>query len=132
MTELRTLATDGVIDINGEVLLLERNHAPFEGAWVLPGGRVEPDETTEEACVREVDEEVGLDVTVEEFVGLYDDPDRDERGTVSVAYRCSPQGDATPRAKSEARQVQTFEPGDLPEMGFDHAQIIDDAFTITY
>jgi 8-oxo-dGTP diphosphatase len=125
--QLRALATDGVVFLDGEVVLLERAHPPFEGRWVLPGGMVERGETAEVACVREVREEVGLEVTVEGFVGLYDDPDRDERGNVSAAYRCLPLGGADPEPREEASRVDTFDPGDLPEMGFDHARIVADA-----
>lgn len=125
--QLRALATDGVVFVDGEVVLLERTHPPFEGHWVLPGGMVERGETAAEACVREVREEVGLEVTVEAFVGLYDDPGRDERGNVSAAYRCRPVGDADPEPREEARRVETFDPTALPEMGFDHARIVGDA-----
>ncbi len=128
MVEVRALATDAVIVQDGDVLLLERDHPPFEGHWVLPGGIVEQHETAREACVRETREEVGLDVRVVEFVGLYDDPDRDERGNVSAAYRCIPVGDQSPKACQEARRVATFDPTELPEMGFDHEQIVADAF----
>ena len=126
MVKVRALATDAVVVLDEAVVLLERAHAPFEGRWVLPGGFVDPDETAREACVREVTEEVGLDVAITEFVGLYDDPDRDERGTVSAAYRCEPVSDETPTPREEARQVRTFDPADLPEMGFDHEQIVND------
>jgi hypothetical protein len=61
------------------VLLLERDHPPFEGRWVLPGGLVEPGETAARAAEREVREEVGIVVRAERFVGLYDDPARDVR-----------------------------------------------------
>lgn len=127
MVEVRALATDAVIVLEGEVVLLERDHPPFEGHWVLPGGLVEQGETAREACVREVTEEVGLDVQIDEFVGLYDDPERDERGNVSAAYRCSPLGDGTPTPQEEARRVATFDPTNLPDTGFDHAEIIADA-----
>lgn len=127
MVEVRALTTDAVIELNGEILLLERNHPPFEGYWVLPGGLVERDETAQEACIRETKEEVGLDITVDDFVGLYDDPDRDERGNVSAAYRCTPVDGATPKPREEAHQVDTFDPMDLPEMGFDHEKIVIDA-----
>jgi len=127
---LRALAADGVVFVDGEVVLLERTHPPFEGRWVLPGGMVERGETAVEACVREVREEVALEVTVEGFVGLYDDPDRDERGNVSAAYRCVPVGDAAPEPREEARRVATFDPAALPEMGFDHARIVADAATL--
>ncbi|MFB6299274.1 MAG: NUDIX domain-containing protein [Halobacteriales archaeon] len=129
MVEVRALATDAVIVKDRHVLLLERDHPPFEGAWVLPGGLVEPDETAREACRRETREEVGLPVEIEAFVGLYDDPDRDERGNVSAAYRCRPVGSESPTPEEEARQIDWFDPATLPEMGFDHETIVLDAFT---
>lgn len=127
MGEVRALTTDAVVVIDDEVVLLERDHPPSEGDWVLPGGYVERDETAREACAREVEEEVGLDVTVRGFVGLYDDPERDERGNVSAAYSCTVSDDGAPIPKEEARRVDTFDPVDLPTMGFDHEQIITDA-----
>lgn len=128
MVGVRALAADAVIDLEGEVVLLERDHPPFAGEWVLPGGLVEPDETARQACTREAAEEVGLEVAVDAFVGLYDDPDRDERGNVSAAYLCSPVTDEPPVARDEARRVATFAPADLPAMGFDHRRIVADAF----
>lgn len=97
---------------------------------MLPGGLVERDETAQEACIRETQEEVSLDITVDEFVGLYDDPDRDERGNVSAAYRCTLVDEATPEPQKEAHRVDTFDPTDLPKMGFDHEQIVTDAMDI--
>lgn len=124
----RPLATDGVVVIGGEVLVMERTHDPYEGHWVLPGGFVEREERARDACRREVREEVGLAVTVEDFVGLYDDPERDERGTVSAAYRCRPVAESpAPEPREEARRVRTVEPDDPPAMGFDHAKIVRDA-----
>ncbi|MFB6253159.1 MAG: NUDIX domain-containing protein [Halobacteriaceae archaeon] len=124
MPDIRAVATDAVIFINDQVVLLERDHSPYEGHWVLPGGLVEPDETTREACVREAHEEVGLRVDIIESIGVFDDPDRDERGNISIAYRCRPIHEQSPRAKEEAKQVDVFDPTDLPQMGFDHEQII--------
>lgn len=109
------------------MVLLERNHPPAEGQWVLPGGLVEREETAREACVREAREEVGLDVEIVEFLGLYDDPDRDERGNVSAAYRCRPTDEATPTAREEATRVDECDATNLPELGFDHHAIVTDA-----
>lgn len=127
MPDVRALAADGVVLHDGGVVLLERNHPPHEGSWVLPGGFVEPDETAAEACAREVREEIGLRVRPVQFVGLYDDPARDERRTVSAAYLCLPRDDAEPEPREEARSVRTFDPDDLPDLGFDHARILADA-----
>lgn len=127
--DVRALAADGVVVADGEVVLLERNHPPHEGAWVLPGGMVEPGERAATACEREVREEVGIDVEVRAFVSLFDEPGRDPRRNVSAAYLCEPvDADASPVACEEARAVRTAPPADLPEMGFDHADIVAAAF----
>lgn len=125
--QLRVLATDGVVLIDGQVLLMQRDHDPYEGQWVLPGGLVEQGETARTACEREVSEEVGLDVTAETFVGLYDDPDRDPRGNVSAAFRCVPVDDAAPQPLEEAKAVDLFDPETLTSVGFDHEQIVTEA-----
>ena len=45
-----------------DVLLIQRNRPPSEGLWTLPGGRLEPRETAEQCAIRELKEELGLDV----------------------------------------------------------------------
>src|SRR4030088_195708 len=56
-------------DPAGRLLLIRRANEPHRGLWSLPGGRVEPGETTEEAIVREVREETGLVVSAGAVVG---------------------------------------------------------------
>ena len=51
-----------IIVENGRVLAAQRGYGAFKGGWEFPGGKLEPGETAEEACVREAREE--LDVTV--------------------------------------------------------------------
>ena len=131
LEQLRVLAADGVVVRDGQVLLMERAHDPFDGRWVLPGGLVECGETARAACEREVAEEVGLEVTADRFVGLYDDPSRDPRGNVSAAFWCTPTGDATAEPLEEARAVEWVDPDDLPPMGFDHDRIVIDALEQT-
>lgn len=123
--DVRALTADGVVLVDHGVVLLERSHPPDEGSWVLPGGFVEPDETAAAAAAREVEEETGLAVEPASFVGLFDAPDRDPRHTASAAYVCEPvDPDATPEAREEASRVDTFDPRDPPELGFDHAVIL--------
>lgn len=127
----RRVATDAVIQTDNGIILLKRAYPPFEGRWVLPGGLVEAGETVIEACVREVNEEIGITVEIIEFVGYYDDPMRDERGLISLAFRCKPVDDALPVPKEEAVDVDIFDPYSLPSLGFDHEQIITDALSIS-
>jgi 8-oxo-dGTP diphosphatase len=61
-----------VTDDAGRIVVVRRGHAPSEGLWSLPGGRVEPGETLVEAVKREVREETGLDVEVHQMVGRID------------------------------------------------------------
>jgi 8-oxo-dGTP pyrophosphatase MutT (NUDIX family) len=51
------------------MLLIQRGHEPAKGLWSIPGGRVEPGETDQEAVVREVIEETGLAVTCGPLLG---------------------------------------------------------------
>lgn len=43
-------------------LLIQRATHPFKGYWTLPGGRIEHGETPEQACIREINEELRLEV----------------------------------------------------------------------
>lgn len=58
-----------VIIDDDQLLLIRRGHGPAAGEWSLPGGRVEFGELLVEAIVREVKEETGLDVAVEDYLG---------------------------------------------------------------
>jgi 8-oxo-dGTP pyrophosphatase MutT (NUDIX family) len=54
------------------VLLTQRTD---NGRWCLPSGAMDPGESAEETCVREVMEETGLEVRVTRLVGIYTSPD---------------------------------------------------------
>ncbi len=53
---------------DGKVLLIQRAAEPDKGMWSIPGGLIENGETAEEAAIREVMEETGLDIENIEFV----------------------------------------------------------------
>ena len=59
MTRTPNAASVALIN-KDKVLLIQRNRKPYFGMWSLPGGRLEPGETPEEAAQREVLEETGL------------------------------------------------------------------------
>ena len=54
----------GLVDADGRVLLAERPAGkPMAGLWEFPGGKVRAGETPEAALIRELKEELGIDVT---------------------------------------------------------------------
>ncbi|HEV2993266.1 MAG TPA: NUDIX domain-containing protein [Acidimicrobiia bacterium] len=63
------LAVGAVAVVDDRLLMIRRGHGPAAGEWSVPGGRVEADELLESAVVREVAEETGLDVVVDELLG---------------------------------------------------------------
>jgi 8-oxo-dGTP diphosphatase len=64
-------------DGDGRLLLIRRGHEPGAGLWSLPGGRVEPGETDQQAVIREVLEETGLAVDCGRLLGRAELPGAD-------------------------------------------------------
>lgn len=125
-----SLTVDGIIFQKQNILLIKRKHEPFQGKWALPGGFVEYGETTEKAVTREIYEETGLKTDVTDIVGVYSDPHRDPRGhTVSIVYMLVVCGGAL-QSGDDASDAQFFKISHLPELSFDHEQIIQDALAL--
>ena len=116
-----------VFDSGGRLLLIRRRHPPFEGQFALPGGFVDPGETTEAAARRELLEETGLTARDLRLVGVYSKPGRDPRGwTISVAYLISV-GDGAPVAGDDAAEVEFHNDWRELTLAFDHNEIVRDA-----
>jgi 8-oxo-dGTP diphosphatase len=81
-----------ILNSDGEVLLTKRNIPPFQGEWVMPGGKINLGEPISTALQREVREEVGLEVAVEDMVDVFEHvtPGADNYHFVILYYRCRP------------------------------------------
>ncbi|MET8452193.1 NUDIX domain-containing protein [Streptomyces sp. NPDC005209] len=121
-----------VVD-EGRVLLQRRRD---DGAWGFPGGAVELGESAEEAAVREVREETGLDVRVTGLLGVYTKywhtyPNGDRAQPITVFFRGTPIGGAVPGADlagtsvdAETLEVRYF-PLDEPPQALTNQQHAD-------
>ena len=118
------LTVDAIAIKDGQIVLIKRKNPPFQGSYALPGGFVDYGETVENAVIREFKEETGLDAEIQEFIGIYSEPDRDPRGhTVSVVFELKITG-GTMLAGDDAAEVSLFPLNELPNLAFDHAKII--------
>lgn len=121
------LTVDAVVADGKRLLLVKRGSNPFKGAWALPGGFVECGESTEDAVVREVEEETGIIIKLQGLFGVYSRPGRDPRGhVVTVCYIAEGAGD--PKGSSDADEACffTYEEIEKLKLAFDHLDIIKD------
>jgi len=124
----RATVVDGIVVRNRQVLLIKRGIEPHKGEYAIPGGYMDRDETAEDACIREVLEETGLQVEVVEFLGYYDDPKRDrERQNVSLVFVCrAVSGSGEVQGGDDAEEAAWFPLNQLPKLAFDHEQVLSD------
>lgn len=107
------------------ILLIQRKFDPFQGFWALPGGFVGMEETLLQACSRELFEETGLkNITLKQFF-TFDAIGRDPRHrTVTTVFYGKIGNIAPVFGGDDANQAEWFPVNSLPEMAFDHAEIV--------
>src|SRR5690242_12159492 len=86
------IGVGGAVVRDGKLLLVRRASRHGRGNWQLPGGFIEPDETMEQAVVREVREEAGVLAAVEAVLGLRSRYDPENGNGVYVILLLKPIG----------------------------------------
>ena len=107
---LNTLPTAGLIIVHHRALLLA--YSNNKQAWYLPGGKIDAGETAKQALLREIHEELVLDLDAEQvhFYTHISAPAYEEIPAVMMAqdcFRCE-LGGAIPQAQAEIGAVRYF------------------------
>jgi len=108
------------------VLLIKRNIKPFKDRWALPGGLVCDNESLEDAIQRELKEETGININYLEQLYSFGKPGRDPRNRViSITYYgLVKPGAFELHADTDAADVAWFNIKKLPQLAFDHNEIL--------
>lgn len=113
-----------------QVLLIGMKKDPFVGAWALPGGLVNPEESLDAAANRILSNKAGINHLYLEQLYTFGDIDRDPFGrVVSVAYfALIPGNSVSPKTTGEYAEITWFPVSNLPRLAYDHKQIIETAY----
>ncbi len=109
----------------GEILLVRRGVKPGLGKWALPSGFIEVEETPEEACLRELNEETGLEGEIIRLVGVYSQKSMVYKKVLIIGFEVKAYGHLSPGSDSLDAKYYPLE--EIPEIAFSsHREIIRD------
>ena len=127
----RPVGVDMIIYKENKVLLIKRENDPDKGKYAVPGGYVDRGESTEQAGIREVREETGLDVEIVKLIGIRSNPER-YRQIIEIAYIAKVIGGVETNGDG-VESILWADPNNLPsEMATigEHDQIITSAIPL--
>ncbi|MCH7910632.1 MAG: NUDIX domain-containing protein, partial [Candidatus Hydrogenedentes bacterium] len=109
---------------NKELLLVQRSIEPRKGLWTLPGGFVEVDETTEEAALRELEEETGLTGAGTRLLGVATRSSAKHGGIIVIGYTVD-RWEGKMTAMTDAMDLGFYAPDSRPPIAFEvHQELI--------
>lgn len=112
------------------VLLIKRKNEPFKDCWAFPGGFINIDESAEDAAVRELKEETGLEISNIKQLKAYSNPGRDPRERVITIAFIAESRKREVKGGDDAKEAGWFDISNLPSLAFDHYNILQDAIAL--
>lgn len=103
----KTFASVAIINHGGKLLMITRSSGKFAGHWETPGGHIEIGENPEEAVIREVKEEAGVDVKIKKSLGIIEN-----NNSVCNYFDCQM---ISPKQLKENDQIRLILISDLPK-----------------
>ncbi len=115
-----TIVVGVIVNHNGEILLAKRNQPQtpqIHGKWEFPGGGIDFGEMPEEALLREVTEETGLEVEIKSllpkvFSNMWQWPEG-ERQVIILSYECVPNGGSLGSSDEEIGELKYFKTDEI-------------------
>lgn len=102
-----------IVDSAGRVLLVRHTYGELN--WEIPGGGGEPGESASDTARREIREEVGVDASIDELIGIYWEPQwRPTVGMHHYLFRASITAGAPRPTSAEISEARWCDPADLP------------------
>jgi 8-oxo-dGTP diphosphatase len=115
-----------VVDDDLMVLLIRRGVEPNKGWWAIPGGRLGPDETLDEAAARKLVEETGVgDVYLEQLYTFGELDDSAAGGAVAIGYFALVDHDSVSLPQREEWPTAWFALNDLPRLAFKNDAVLE-------
>lgn len=123
-------ASGAIIVENNKILLVKRKYDPFKGDWSLPAGFIEYDESPEVCVIREIKEEVNLDIRIRRLFDVYSGCDDPRTRAILVVYLVEVVGGKL-KPGDDATEARFFGEEEIPpNIAFQaHRQVIQDYFT---
>ena len=107
-----------VVNNQQQILLVKRSVDPKIGFWCLPGGYIELGETPEQAALRELKEETGINGQIQRLLGATTNPHDKYDKILMLGYQVSSYN-GNLKAGDDASDVDWFSANHLPEIAFE-------------
>jgi 8-oxo-dGTP diphosphatase len=113
-----------------KVLLIKRNNEPFKDKWTLVGGCAYNTESAEQAMIRELYEKTHIKNVDFKMINVFTDPKRSPlMRMIAISYMAVSDANIIKKFKisNKATDADWFEIDRVPELAYDHKQILTDA-----